>query len=353
MLRISSPSSSEEDLSVHFVKIVVAATLTRAMVHLQQDAEATPLLFTPPKPHPLVGLSLIALSAGLASLISTCAKYESIDLVAMEAVFWRFVVAYVFVLVLALYGKVNLVVPWEFQGDLVGRCVFGFAAVGSLFWAISQMNMADASTIAFTSPILTCFLGAWILGELVGLVEMICAFVSILGVVLVARPSIFFPPPIIVHGSSYAPLAALASAVFTALSFVHLRRLKSLHYIVVTHYFLLVGAAFSGLWVLVQQGQFDLDKSSNSVAQTAIMTGFIAFLADLALTKGLQFEGASVASVVRYLDIVLVFVWDTAILRERLSWWSVGGAVLITLAVVVLFVRRVRQGDSRDDETRV
>ncbi|KAF0694582.1 Aste57867_14570 [Aphanomyces stellatus] len=317
----------------------------RAQVHLQRGndpAEVTPLFETTAvePPHYLVGLSLVALSAVTASLVTTCVKYESVDLYAMETVFWRFVIAYVFTLILVLYAKVDLLVAPEHHWDLICRCLYGFGAIASLFWAITQMTLADASTLAFTSPILTFFFAAWLLHETIGLVELGCAFVSLVGVVFVVRPTIVFTAPILTYGSPYAPCVAVLSAVFTSLAFVHMRKLKSLHYIVVAHYFLLSGAAISGVYVLLAQGCFNLHTSGRSVTQAAIASGFMAFLGELALTKGLQIEQAGVASVVRYLDIVFVFIWDAALIRERISVWSLIGAVLIAAAVVALFVRK-------------
>lgn len=60
------------------------------------------------------------------------------------------------------------------------------------------------------------------------------------------------------------------------------------------------------------------------------------------LTKGFQQEKAGIASVMRYFDVVFVLLWDTTILGERVSDYSIfGGAVILSSAAMIV-VRRAR-----------
>ncbi|ETW05414.1 hypothetical protein, variant [Aphanomyces invadans] len=233
----------------------------RAQVHLQAPssrsldaAEVTPLLvYDHDKPH-MVGTVLVAFAAVAFSLVATYVKYISVDLTSVEATFWRFGVAYAFVLILALYSKVDLLVAPQYHWDLAWRCVFGTASVLSFFWAITQMALADASTIAATSPVVVSLVGVWLRREPVGLVDIVTAAVAVAGIVFVARPNVVFEVPIISYGSPYACLGAVGSAVFVALANAHVQKLSAVPTLVVTHYLLLVGATISGIWVLVAQG---------------------------------------------------------------------------------------------------
>lgn len=52
----------------------------------------------------------------------------------------------------------SLDVPPEHRKMLLIRCVVGFSSMGFAFYAISQMVLADASVVIFTSPVMTFFM---------------------------------------------------------------------------------------------------------------------------------------------------------------------------------------------------
>lgn len=62
------------------------------------------------------------------------------------------------------------------------------------------------------------------------------------------------------------------------------------------------------------------------------------------LTLGFQQENAGITSVMRYFDVLFVFIWDTTLLGERVNAYNVftfGGLVIIAGAVSI-GVRRAR-----------
>lgn len=71
-------------------------------------------------------------------------------------------------------------------------------------------------------------------------------------------------------------------------------------------------------------------------------TGWLGFLGQLFLTRGFQLEKAGAASVMRYLDVVFVFIWDSALLHEHVSLWSVLGAAIICGCAVIIAVRKMQ-----------
>lgn len=60
------------------------------------------------------------------------------------------------------------------------------------------------------------------------------------------------------------------------------------------------------------------------------------------LTRGFQLEKAGVAAVMRYLDVVFVFIWDSIILGEHINHWSIVGALIILTCAMVIAVRKIR-----------
>ena len=60
------------------------------------------------------------------------------------------------------------------------------------------------------------------------------------------------------------------------------------------------------------------------------------------LTRGFQLEKAGVAAVMRYLDVVFVFIWDSVILGEHINHWSIVGAMIILTCAGVIAIRKIR-----------
>ncbi|KAF0694581.1 Aste57867_14569 [Aphanomyces stellatus] len=185
------------------------------------------------------------------------------------------------------------------------------------------------------------------LGEAISVVEITCALFSLVGVVCVCQPCFLFGMSLAQDddnaSSPYGPLGGNAAAIFTAMANVYMRKLASLHYVVVIFYFLLSSASLAGTWiVLFENGTFLLvDQPSVTspvvLASAAARTGF---LGQLCVTKGFQMEAIGIASVVRYLDVVFAFVWDAVWLDEPIHAASVAGAALIIACAAVIFVRK-------------
>lgn len=71
-------------------------------------------------------------------------------------------------------------------------------------------------------------------------------------------------------------------------------------------------------------------------------SGVFAFVGQLFLTLGFQQSKAGIASVMRYLDVIFVLIWDILFLGEDVSLYSViGGAIILTGASTIV-LRRAR-----------
>lgn len=56
------------------------------------------------------------------------------------------------------YNGMSVYVAPEDRKMLFYRCLAGFSSISFAFYAVSQMVLADASVIVFTSPVFTFFL---------------------------------------------------------------------------------------------------------------------------------------------------------------------------------------------------
>lgn len=66
----------------------------------------------------------------------------------------------------------------------------------------------------------------------------------------------------------------------------------------------------------------------------------LTFSGQLLLIRGFQLEKTGVTAVMRYLDVICVFIWDAALLDEAISAWSVLGAAIICGCAAVIALRK-------------
>ncbi|GLE01977.1 hypothetical protein PINS_up010815 [Pythium insidiosum] len=294
------------------------------------------------EPHELLGLSLVAASAVCFSVVTTLVKFETLrGFSAMETIFWRSSVAFTLNRIAMLYNGIPTSVAREHRSAMLMQCVFGFSCIAFGFYAISRMVLADASALIFTSPLLTFFLGACLLQERIDGLSLTFAILSSLGLVCVVRPALIFGHPELSRGPPLAIAAALLAAVTQSLLYICVRKLQTLNSLVIAHYY----AAFSSIsaltFILLFQNVFRLPSNT---AEWAGMLGIgvCAFIGQITLTKGFQLEHAGMAAVMRYLDVVCVFVWDSIFLQEPISGWSVLGAATICACAVVIALRKAQ-----------
>uniref|UniRef100_K3X107 EamA domain-containing protein n=1 Tax=Globisporangium ultimum (strain ATCC 200006 / CBS 805.95 / DAOM BR144) TaxID=431595 RepID=K3X107_GLOUD len=301
----------------------------------------------PPRLSAFMGLIYVAMSAVCFSLVSTCVKYATFYMTSMEFIFWRSIVALAMNYIAIRKRGESLTIEPTNHWRLFLQCLFGFASVAFGFYAFSQMVLADASVIIFTSPVVTFFLGACLLKEKVDSVSFSCAVISLAGLVFVLRPTFLFGSTsgaMDAAGVStwVAMVCAIAAAVSQALLYTCVRTLQGIHFLAIVHYFMLFSIFVSGLWIVFSQKHIFVDFTF-WLWMVILASGLWTFLGQITLTKGFQLEKAGVASVMRYLDVVCVFIWDSLLLHERVSGTTIFGAVIICSCAGVIALRKASE----------
>ncbi|OWY98789.1 Drug/Metabolite Transporter [Phytophthora megakarya] len=281
-----------------------------------------------------LALGYIAFAAFTLSLMRVCVKYASHQVTSHETVLWRSGVAWLLNLALVYRRNIKLTVAPTHRNMLFWRCVFGTFGISIQFYAMAHMVLTDAVVLIFTSPIVTFMLGALVLGESIERMNFIGCLVSYIGVMFVTRPVFLFGTD--VETKEVPPLAiicALGGSVMQASSYIVMRQLKEVNYVVINHFFLLFGLlyALSTLWYF--DVSFSVPANGNLVV-ALFGSGVFAFVGQVFLTMGFQQSKAGIASVMRYLDVVFVLIWDVMLLGEHVSMHSVIGATIIIISAV-------------------
>jgi drug/metabolite transporter (DMT)-like permease len=213
---------------------------------------------------------------------------------------------------------------------LLLRGLLGFAALSCFYYALVHLPLADATVLQYTNPVWTALLAGWLLGERLRPRETVLVLASLLGVVLIARPSLLFggAPRL----DLLAVAIALAGAMFSASAYVTVRKLgRTENPLVIVFYFTLVtvpasipGVMLAAVWPT----PFEWG--------VLLAIGLTAQAGQVYLTRGLQLEPAGRATAVGYLQIVFAAAWGAAFFLEMPDAWTLAGAAVILASTLLL-----------------
>jgi drug/metabolite transporter (DMT)-like permease len=224
------------------------------------------------------------------------------------------------------------------KGLLVVRGLFGFAALSCFFYALVHLPLADATVIQYTNPVWTAWLGWLLLDEGLTRTEAALSAAGLLGVVLIAQPTVLFGG--VARLDPYTVAVGLAGALFSASAYVSIRRLgRTEHPVIIVFYFTLitVPASFPGLLA---------HAVMPTATELALLggVGVTAVLGQLYLTRGLQREPAGRATAISYVQVVFAATWGVLFFREYPDALSLAGAALVLASVLVIARRRADAG---------
>lgn len=195
---------------------------------------------------------------------------------------------------------------------LLLRGVLGFLSLTCFYYAVVHLPLADATVIQYTNPVFTALIAALLLKEALRRREVALTLGSLVGVVLVTRPSFLFGG----EGAGLAPLgvaAAIAGALFSASAYVTVRRLRGEEPMVVVFWFGAVSLVLGLPFLLV--GDPRLPQGWEWLLLLGV--GVSTHLGQVFLTRGLMLEPAGRATAVGYLQILFAAVWGLLIFGER------------------------------------
>lgn len=136
----------------------------------------------------LRGIVLMTATAALFAGLDTTAKYLGQYIPAVEVAWLRFVTHTIFVVVLLrLWSRpYHLKTRRPFLQLLRGTFMFGTTSLN--FVALTHLELTEAVSIMFATPLLVTALAGPVLGEKVGIRRWIAVSIGFLGVVVITRP---------------------------------------------------------------------------------------------------------------------------------------------------------------------
>ncbi|XP_057213954.1 solute carrier family 35 member G1 isoform X1 [Triplophysa rosa] len=249
-----------------------------------------------------------------------------------------------FVMPAMIYYKIGFIGPRDMRIYLFLRGFLGSNAMILLYYAVLQMPLADATVIMFSNPVFTALL-AWIfLKERCTIWDVVFTVFTLTGVILIARPPFLFGARVSGIEGEYTnhikgTVAALAGAVGAACTMVILRKMgKSVHYYLSVWYYAVVGL-IECVVVLFILDDWRMPECGWD-RWTLMAIGVLGIAGQTFLTKALQIEKAGPVALMRTMDVVLAFILQFLFLNRKPTWWSLGGALCVTVSTSGVAVRK-------------
>ncbi|KAH3674300.1 hypothetical protein WICPIJ_009579, partial [Wickerhamomyces pijperi] len=246
--------------------------------------------------------------------------------------------------------------PPEIRIWLVARGVAGFFGVFSIYYSLMYLSVSDAVTITFLVPSVTGFL-AWVcLREKWSLMEAGGGLISLVGVLLISRPSFIFGT----HTGSgndqvessdpkerlIGTLVGLVGVVGASSVYIVIRKIRGkVHSLITVQYFAISCVFITLTALLVVPGlSFKLPRSAKQWA-LFFGLGISGFCMQFLLTEGIMREKASRASSMLYVQIIYSIFWEIVIWGHVPGFSSVCGIVIILGAAFVVIYYKPKESE--------
>uniref|UniRef100_A0A336LKJ9 CSON010522 protein n=1 Tax=Culicoides sonorensis TaxID=179676 RepID=A0A336LKJ9_CULSO len=354
---------SEHITSKHCLRFVVNRQKPRMPVieTLElQNLSTTIMANTQPKSHSTrpayLGVLLATLSSLFFSLCSVIVKGLN-DLNPVELAMFRFI-GLLPAIPIVLY-KQEAIFPDGKRILLFLRSFVGATSLICSFYAFRYMELGDASTILFSTPVFVAIFAKLFLKEPCGWFNICTLGLTLLGIVFITRPTLIFGEsidmeevPVVGHKLKYmfGPVtAAFFGTLFGANAYVLLRALKGLHYSVIMTNF----GLFSICYTLIVSYYFGFCMPKCGWDRLLIIAlGLFSFAGQILLTLALQIEQAGPVSIARASDIVFAFIWQVIFFHEIPTIYSLIGAFLVSVAVILSGLRKYVMALPDDSDTK-
>ena len=274
-------------------------------------------------------------SGFLFACMGVLVKLSAVYFSSIELVFYRSMIGFLIICVIVSVRHLPLsTLYWK------NHCWRGLSGLGSVlmfFYCITQLPLATAVTLNYTSPLFLTLLTTMILKDHFQWLLAVAVVLGFAGVVLLLRPSLQ-------EDQWSGGLIGLASGFFAAIAYLNIRHLGNLGEPDwrVVFYFTLISTIITSIWMLFNT--FHPITPVNFLLLLGI--GITATLAQLALTRAYRTGKILVVGALAYSTVVFASLWGILIWRELLSltsWLGIGLIVAGGLLSLRASIKPIRE----------
>ncbi|KAF8151749.1 EamA-like transporter family-domain-containing protein [Crassisporium funariophilum] len=316
------------------------------------------------------GLLLVASSQAFLSMMNVAVKkLNGIDppVSTLELVAVRMSITYICCMTYMLSMKV----PDPFLGPkgvrtlLVIRGFVGFFGLFGVYYSLQYLSLSDATVLTFLAPTCTAIAGALLLGENFTRRQALAGLVSLVGVVLIARPTALFgaaahaPDSLPItdvgivladnaeKGTPTERLIAVGVALIGVLgatgAYTSIRAIgKRAHPLHSMTFFSVNCVVVSTLGMIITKTPFIIPQRVEWMA-LLIMIGIFGFIAQTLLTMGLQRETAGRGSMAVYTQVVFATILERIFFHAVPTALSIIGTLLIISSAIYVALTKEKE----------
>lgn len=254
------------------------------------------------------------------AIMGTMVKIGGETFTSPELVFYRSLFGLVFIFILARKHDLQLKTP--VLGKQLARSIIGFISLVMFFYAISQLPLATAITLNYTSPLFMAIFASFMLHERPRKILILAIILGFVGVAMLLRPSLHAEELI-------AGTIGLLSGLTAGLVYVHVTQLARAGEPDwrTVFYFTLVCTVGAGLWMLLHH----FNPLSWKDIPLLLGLGASATIAQFAMTRAYRTGNHLVVGSLAYATVLLASIFGILLWGETLSsdrWLAVGLIVL-------------------------
>ena len=258
-------------------------------------------------------------------------RFASAELPNEMVVFLRSFFGLIFLLPWIYHHKVISLATIRFYGHL-SRSLAGLAAMYCFFYAIANLQLAEAILLNYTAPIFISVIALVWLGEKVSGKILLAIVTGFAGVCLILKPGY--------NVISQAAWIGLASGMLAALAMVSIRNLSTTEPTIrIVFYYSVITTVVSAIPLIWYWQTPDLQTLT-----IMVVAGLVASLGQLLLTYSYSHAPAARIGPYTYATVVFAAVYGWIFWSEKPDVLTLSGAVLVIFAgIIALHTRPVPQ----------
>ena len=217
------------------------------------------------------------------------------------------------------------------RGLLLARGLSGFLALMGVFYALMHLPLAQATVLQYLHPVFTALLAFLFLWERPSAATLCCVLLSLIGLGYMVSP--YWASTASLDGSHLALLAGLGGAFGSGVAYTLVRKLIATeHPSVIVLYFPLV--CIPGT-LMLGAGDFIWPTATGWLILAGI--GCFTQLGQVALTKAMQWDSASRATSLSYIQILFAASLGWCFFAETPTMATFIGSGFILLGAAISF----------------
>lgn len=249
------------------------------------------------------------------------------DVPTIQKTFFRNLFALVIACGAMIKNRCSIIPPKGARMDLFLRSAFGYAGVICNFYAISRLNISDASLLNKMSPFFAIIFSTFLLKEKADKVQWAIILAAFAGALFVIKPT-FQNAELIPSASGFI------GGVCAGLAYTFVRRITGKG--VKSYYIVFFFSAFSTL-VALPVVLFDYFPMTWQQLLFLVGAGVSAAVAQFSITTAYSFAPAKEVSIYDYSQVIFAAVLGFIVMGQVPDMWSFIGYAIIIAAAFAMF----------------